>query len=441
LKGLSRKKRDIEKEIEQLSSDIEDIKTKVDLYYSRYINILKMISSRESQSDSERRRTDAARTVGKMIEKARIGFELASIEMIRPLGEKAFKKAIEKKDRLDEMRLMTGAISAQMSIVNEIFQRRSCICGTPIGKTGMGRERIEHLISKLEHKRDINSRWEGSTIWFTDQYLKKVEYDLGRIGPRGQELTSILRSQKMANRTINEIKGIDDVSKNRGELLEAVREHERSKVLNMEKGRSLKRYRNELETITREMEKISLKMEGDVEDTNKIDLKSKLELVEASIKEVERIIEERRYLSLGEVIDVANSIFKRIRPKDQRVIVIHGSTYSIGYMMKISGTERVLPAWKLSTGEREAMILSIILAINKTLDNSMILDSPFTNMEKDSRDNALEVLLDMGNSLLMIPEGHLEMKKIKDRHGQNDKISHLTIENIENGSRISEVKY
>jgi DNA repair exonuclease SbcCD ATPase subunit len=297
---------------------------------------------------------------------------------------------------------MYGVHEAQLSIVSEILERKTCICGPSIGPTGMGRERLKHVMETLEEKKKGVSDWDRECIWCSDQMVTKASMELSQKGPSGSNIHEILKEVENLRKSVDESPLLED---ERARLVEAVRSHERSRILLQGERTRLGEYEKECEQIDakiRELETEMIVLVGSREERS--DLEMRLSGIEKALVRSREIIENRMEEVRSDLEKVSTDILRRITGRVDIRVMIHPGDMRIG---RRNGSEkRVLPLGRLSAGERESLILSIIIAFSNLTGSGMILDSPFAGMESDSIKGFLDMLSVIPNNILVLtPSG------------------------------------
>jgi hypothetical protein len=191
--------------------------------------------------------------------------------------------------------------------------------------------------------------------------------------------------------------------------LETVREYERSRVLLDEERRKHRKLISENDTVDREIKDIELKLldflgtSTGSEGLGSI-MKEVGDAIELSLELKKQRIEELRLKLENE----SSSILSVILDDPDKGIRIHPDKMRIGRYQLRNGQERVVPVDRLSAGERESVLISLILALAEITNSSLILDSPFSNMDMNSLERSLRAISTRGKGhMVMIPTGKL----------------------------------
>mgnify|MGYP007005257180 CR=1 FL=1 len=148
-----------ERELDDLRKEITDLKARKDSSRRSYLSLIKARTGNGPSTEAEEdRRTDAATKAGRLEERIARALSLSPVELLRMQGTMVLNKAMARSIEQDEKRMMSGALDAQMSIIRQLLEQQSCICGTPIRTTGMGKGRLNHLLEKLKERKELECR-------------------------------------------------------------------------------------------------------------------------------------------------------------------------------------------------------------------------------------------------------------------------------------------
>lgn len=442
LKALRSEVKVIENELNELSTGIEDREKELKMSRSSYLEVIQGLTGPNLRDDVTKRRTEAAKETGMLIERLAVSWKNSPVEMLRPLAEPALKRSMERMVRIDQMKMMTGAVTAQISIVDEVLNRKSCICGTPIGKTGMGRERLSHLIQVLEEKRSTNSRWENMPIWNSRQFLGSIERKLAVRTNGGEGIGRDICHLKRSEKILKEVPASKKREEARDKLIEAIRDHERNKLILKEDRIRKEGLRKKMLSLDGEItdELAGMRVRGgfDVSEKRVNDILSLLNSAKDRVSELQ--VESIRSV-LTSLAENASRSLSLMRPEMKERIVIHEETMQVGLERDGGSETRKIPLWRLSAGEREAVVLSIVLSISRMTGTNLILDSPVSNLEKDTMERSLDAIFEDDGVLLMVPQGTIDegtISRIRDRYGPA--LNGYELKKGRSGSMLQEVK-
>ncbi len=439
LEGIRKRIDRIAKDIDHSEKHIRDLSNRKEETGKRYRAVMKGLVDGTDADHGKKKRTIAATRAGRLEEKLEIAWSRSPIEMLRPLAEKALDRAREKKEGSNGRRLLFGAMEAQIAIVNEVMERKSCICGTSIARTGMGKERLEHLLSNLEERKRDASRWDTETIWSSDQFISKVAKDLSSDGEGGEDIISMVRELKKFRGAMDQSSGTIGPDDARDRIIEAVKEHERVKVLLQEEKkriRTLLSEKDDLKMESNSLEKMLISKYGT--SGGKEEIVSMIPAIESSISRIERIREDRIERMRSSLEDEATRALGRIIGDQKRGVKVHPEGMRVG---RSENGGRVIPLDRLSTGEREAVVLAIMIGLSELTGSSIILDSPFSNMERGSVIGAMDLISNLKRPVLvMTPSGSIPDEKIYSGTRSGPRMTRYRLVPGDPGSMIKEAE-
>ncbi len=419
MKGKNEKIRNLENELSELRSRKKELAGKVEGQKKRIISFLEDtkkarddytmivgdLSTGDGGSHQEINGAKTAEMVGRIEERLSNAWSNAYVELLREQGERALKKAIIQREDSTRKRIMYGVHEAQQAIVEEILRRSTCICGTSIATTGMGRERLKHLHENLgERKKDV-SDWSSNRIWCSDIMIGNASMELMDRGSEGTSVKELLKENDGLKRSISEIPFRKD---QRTALIEAVRKHERSRIVLNEERSLLKQHMDRIEKV----ESLINDREGEFTRLfggkgGDISLEDNLSNYGIAMNKALAFIELRIEKARSELEAQATIILQEISRDPRLFVKIHPKDMTIG--RERFGENRVIPMNKLSAGERETLAISIIIGLSRVTGSGIIMDSPFTGMESDSIQSSMELLSGEGrNILLLVPSGSVQ---------------------------------
>jgi hypothetical protein len=419
-------------EMEKISNDIETSRKRIlELAeesrkaredYSLIVGNLSKGSKKGSDPEM-----DAATRAGRIQERLSNAWSGAYVALLRKRSESALKKAISTREESTRKRILFGVHEAQEAIVEEILNRKTCICGSSIGTTGMGRERLKHLLDTIGGRKEDVSDWETGCLWCSDAFIGTASIELSSPKAGREEIVDMLKNLQRVNRETMKASFGDE---ERSELVEAVRRHERNTILLREERKKKKILEREYDDFSKQIDTLDVKLrkisleEGDLNSEEV--LKSIEKAMKLSDTLCSEVIEKTRKWIEGE----ATSILREITSDSELRVRIHDEEMTMG--RERSGMGKVIHPTRLSAGEREVLLLSIVIAISRFIRSGLILDSPFTGVESKSIRKCMELLAGENRSILVLaPLGTVP--------DENIPISRYNLVPTSEGSMIEEV--
>jgi DNA sulfur modification protein DndD len=365
-----------------------------------------------SKEDEERALAKARAPL--MEQKLQEIFSGAGREILRGMTDRALSQCLVEKEERINKRMLYGALESQASIIRNILETGKCLCGTSIGRTGMGRERIKALLHRLEARRDELKELGKEPIWTSDQVLEGVRMCLASPSfDRKRYLSSIKdleHNQWTLRKSLKKDKSgrIDD-------LISNVREYERISVLLDRDKDELANLVHERKNSDRKFRKIEnelVKLWG-VEEGSK-GFSDRMDIMDKSIDDLSSLM-TRLMDNMREGIEKrANATMRKLDPKGKfGKIRIHQSSYRLGREMNNIGGMKILPMAYLSAGERELMALSVLSSIPGISEGILMLDSPFPYIDSTRRSRIIERLPKISKRVFIsLPEGTLTDEEI-----------------------------
>ncbi|MGA1792886.1 MAG: AAA family ATPase [Thermoplasmatota archaeon] len=437
LSVIEKGQKDAKKRVETLSKDRNRARS---AYQKRVAELSKggLLPREEEEAASARARVPV------LSERLSEMLGSAGRELLRKMAEDALAAGLREKNERTERKMMVGAFEAQISIVRNVLATGRCMCGTEVGKTGMGRERIKALLSRLEERKREISRDLADPIWTSDQVLEGVRRCLAAPGFSRKDYIDRIGELEEANHAvIRKSYRVEDRQEVLEELVSLVREMERSATLLERERKDLRRFsdrRKELISGQRRTER-KLAAAWGVED-GESGFRDRLEALDMTIEGLEEEIEKRMESMREEIENRSNSILSRLDQGGKLGgLRIHGTTYRIGRTFSDEGGERVLPMAYLSAGERELAALAVLSSIPGISGGILVLDSPFPYIDSGRRESIIEGLPEISRRVLIsLPEGTMsrgELKRSKeawDRKGLG--FRHYRLKMGKNGSML-----
>jgi DNA repair exonuclease SbcCD ATPase subunit len=368
-----------------------------------YSRLIGEISGDDKSEKDVKNRTGIATRIGRLEERLSSAWSRAYVEILRKQGKRSLEKAVSFREESTRKRIMFGVHEAQQSIVEEILERRTCICGTPIGTSGMGRERLKHVLKNLEEKKKEVSDWGKGQIWSSDRMIGKASLELMTEGSDGKTILEMLEEMQELRGSIMDSGKRDE----RSRLIEAVRKHERTKILIGEEKSRLQKNEKRIQSVRSEIDRLRTEL-GDLMGSGhgSSGLKQRLKDMDDSIKKA-GILSREIMDSIRSDLEIKSTEILRIISDDENLgIKIHPEKMTIGRQKRES--EKVIPLERLSAGERQSVVFAIICAFSGLTVGGLIMDSPFNGMQSDTIERSMQILSkEERRILILIPSGTL----------------------------------
>lgn len=431
----------IENDLLALREDISVLSRKKESSRRSYLELINgRLQDGKDPGKEEKRRTMAATRAGRLEERLSSAFDLSAVELLRSQATRALTRAMKRSREEDEKRMMSGAIDAQLHIIEQVLDRERCICGTPIGTSGMGKERLKHLKERLDERKEIECVWDPGSIWSSDQFLWQVRSLLSREGLEGEKMLEMLDDLSESRSAMITSAG-KDVVDDRSEIINAVREMERTRILYQEKKRRAERLEEEQKDLESEMSDLQdrlLKVFGN--RRGREGLAETAIILDGSIEWIEGEIRKRVDDLREDIEGRATGILKEITGRTDLGISIHPEKMRIGRIQKTDDGHRIVPITRLSAGEREAVALALVLALSEPLNTGLILDSPFMNMESGSIVRSVRHIIQRGgNVMITVPEATIPESSLEELEAVGSGFRRFELARGEKGSVIKEV--
>ncbi len=387
-------------ELEGVRVEIEELGRGMRLSKGAYDRALRSIAHLGTLSDRER--ASAREAVLEEMYQSRLRDYLASAgrEVLRPLAEKALGRILSEKELMLKRRLRYGALEAQASVVREVIKRRSCICSNPVGRSGMGRERLDALLGRLEEGKEEVSDWGRELPWMSDPVLEGVRRLLGAPSVSRaavDEVVTLIKDSREASERFSA--GVADTEGLMQSYLLHIREYESSRArMDAERKRlaeamgALKAIRSRISTMERRMAKRLGTSRG------RGGLLGDMEMLDRAIEQSEECISNLIECSRSRLEGRTSEILERVDGSGTLgPSVIHPETFRIGRRSREGS--RVLGLSSLSAGERELLSLSLLCSFPLLAGGCVFLDSPFAYIDRDKRSRIIGKLSSMVDSL------------------------------------------
>lgn len=365
----------------------------------------------------------------------------AGREILRTLTGEALERSLGEKEKKLRSKLLYGAYEAQAEIVSEVMNRKSCICGTEIGKTGMGMDHLEALHRKIIGKQRAVEDWGDDDPWTSDNTLEQVRRILAVEQFNRDDYLDAVRKNRDARDAERELEtGPSKRTDRLDAYIKAIKRYEgmKARTRGLRKSlSSLKRKRKKTSGTLQDLEEELVDLWGGSGGSDRY--KRSAKLLDACMKQgaesTAEILESGRVRLEKEI----NSILPVLDPGGHySKCLIHGRTFGLG-RIRAGGDEGVVALNQMSAGERELLALATIFGINRMTGGSLIIDSPFPFMDDERRGRTVKGLPDLiGNGYLSVPSGYLSGEDIGDlEEGFGDRgFTHIRIRRSEGSSRI-----
>ncbi len=406
LEALRSRQRELRSALERSRERLEELSGDVDRTRQAYQGVIEKMSSSIGEDEIKVKMTRSAERLGRLKERLSEGWKRASITMIRPLAVRAHERAVSFREEESRRRMLFGAFEAQLSIVNEVIERETCICGAPIGRTGAGKKRLVHLKERLEEKKDETSLWQPGSMWTSDQFLSTASGLLGISGPGRDRMLDLLKRFERESRNLLMAEG-ERTEDGREMLVGAVRANERARVLLLEERERMSMLLKEQEELEERIRSTENALSAELgTSVGNADLAAIASLLARSLEWVEAVKADRTEALRKELEDISTEMFRRITGRGRVGVRIHRENFRIGVETDHDGFFHLSPLSRLSAGEREAAVLSLILALADILDITLVLDSPFSFMERGMGERVVDLLLERKRgAVVMVPTG------------------------------------
>lgn len=277
----------------------------------------------------------------------------------------------------------------KQEFVQELLQRETCICGTPLLPNSPQRSKLEeYLISGssdrliryiLDNRYLLNNLINNDIASFK---AKRIDYGKDLVNKQ-EKIDGINRnlkeiSDKLTDNTMHE--SIKQLEEKRQEL------HELKDRLSEDIGWT----ESELEQKKREKERLEKELKEELrKEKHQEELSFKLELCENAIKKLTQIKDEI-------IKDVRSTVSNRTEKYFRELIWKKGNfTISIdeNYNISVKSDDREILGI-LSAGEREVLALAFIAALRDVIDIRLpvIIDTPLARISTEPRKNIAKLL-------------------------------------------------
>lgn len=394
---------------------ISDLTNKRKNALGEYRKALSELSRMGAVTKEEEQRAMAKARAPVIMEKLQKMLSSADVEILRSMADRALSQCLKEKDERITKRMMYGALESQASIIRNIAETGKCLCGTSIGRTGMGRENIKALLIRLEARRDELEELGKESIWTSDQVLEGVRRCLALPRfDRGQYLDTIKDLEDM-DRTLQS-RGMEVDNDMINDLISNVREYERITVLVDREKDEMARLNEEKkakETSIKNIQNEIVELWGIKEGSK--GMADRLKLIICAIDDLNSTIKDMMNKMREGIEKRSNETMMKLDPKSKfGKIRIHPLTYRLGREIEKKEGMSTLPMAYLSAGERELMALSVLSSIPGISEGMLMLDSPFPYIDSSRRSRIIERLpLISKKVFISLPYGTLTDEEIE----------------------------
>ncbi|MGA1849133.1 MAG: hypothetical protein ACMUHB_07315, partial [Thermoplasmatota archaeon] len=403
--------------VEEMRLDIGQLEERRKASMKAYRMAISALSGIENELGGDNEMAISAARLPLLKERITEFLERAPAEILRKPAERAITKCMADKEERTRKRILFGAYESQVSIVESILRTRRCLCGSSIGRTGAGRERLDALVTRLREKRDEVSDWGQESIWTADATLESVRRRLASIPQERRELLEMLREMEDANSALMEIRS--DTRRTKGgmkDILARITEHERT-MIRLESAR--KELKETIRTVQR-TERSIRKLDGKLlkiwgKDIGAQGITDAISTLEKALSQMEDKRKEVLSDTRERIEERANETVRSI-DMDPMLgdIRIHPGTFRLGREKPLEGGKRVIPMAFLSAGEREILAISILSSFPLLTGGSLILDSPFPHLDEKRRSNLMNALPKLSDRVyLSLPDGSLSQTAVR----------------------------
>ena len=379
--------------------------------YRRSLDRLSRLAGLEGQFKSDAIKAARLNIVREHLQE---GLSRAGSELLRSRAEKALENVINEREERTRRRILYGSFESQASIVREIIRKRECICSAPIGTSGMGRERLEDLLEKLEAGRDEVSDFGRELIWTSDTVLEQVRTILAAPSICRADMRGYIKEYRACREALRSISGSGTTVKRELEgCISSIKGYEMTKA-------RIRALRDREGELGRRADELGGELDGGrsrlIElmgsDMGRKGIRDQVRFLDLATSQLDGAQVDLRASFLSELCRKANEISGPDEMGKYSAIVIDGESYEIG--RELEGG-RTVPLSSMSAGERELVSLSVLCAFPAMIQGSFMLDSPFAFMDGERRVRFLSslgslserVYLSIANGVLT--DGELDM--------------------------------
>ncbi len=325
----------------------------------------------------------------------------AGSEVLRSQAERAVENIMNGREERTRRRILYGSFESQASIVREIIRSRRCICSSSIGTSGMGRERLEDLLGKLEARRDEVSDFGKELIWTSDTVLEQVRRILAAPSICRADMTGYIKDHRACREASISISGTGTTVKKELEgCISSIRGYERTKA-------RIRSLRDREDDLRRRADNLGRELDGQrsglIElmgtDMGRKGIRDQVGFLDNATSQLEKVQADLRSSFLSELCRKANDISGPDEMGKYSAIVIDGENYEIG--RELRGGSRTVPLSSMSAGERELVSLSVLCAFPAMIRGGFMLDSPFAYMDGARRVRFLSSLASLSDRVYL----------------------------------------
>ncbi len=417
----------VSEDMEKVEAELEALGSEMMEQGESYRHSLDRLSRLAGLEEEFRGNAIKAARLSFVQEDLRESLSRAGSEVLRSRAERAVVNIIDKREERTRRRILYGSFESQASIVREIIRNRRCICSSSIGTSGMGRERLEDLLEKLEASRDEVSDFGKELIWTSDTVLEQVRTILAAPPIRRADMQGHIKDLRACGEASRSISGPGTTVKKELEAcISSIRGYERTKA----RVRSLNDRRDDLgrraEELGRELDEGRSSLIDLVgTDMGRKGIRDQVRYLDKASSRLQEVQVDLRSSFLSELCRKANDICGPDEMGKYSSIVIDEDSYEIG--RELQGGSRTVPLSSMSAGERELVSLSVLCAFPAMIRGSFMLDSPFAFMDGARRVRFLSslgsfserVYLSIANGVLTDGEFDLLEEGCKGRGGMH----------------------
>mgnify|MGYP006286026363 CR=1 FL=1 len=349
----------------------------------------------------------------KISRKELAGERIGSILAKAPAGilSKPLKKSVDFAENYREentrKRVLYGIYQSQIDIVEEVMKRKRCICGTPVGTSGMGRRNLDGLKHRLISKRNSVSDWRNLPTGLSDSNLKKSR-ELLSVKWQGRndfkKEIDAYRAGIKAEKIMYRMKDARDEDRS---YLESVKKFERLKAERSVERINLSGIRSRIEGKRMELDRAENKLAEIWGEEGRGVYREKIRWISHCTDQGQHLMDKILEPYKNRLEEELNSVIDQMEVTDQSGnIRIEPDTFRM-FRERIGGGRKTLIGMNnMSAGERESLAISLVLALSRIQEGPVMIDSPFQFMDSSRIENALEIIAnEHGPTMISIPSG------------------------------------
>jgi len=399
---------ELERSERELSSALEERKRRS----SSYEEALRLLSREAPLEEALKTRIERASALPYLQERVKSVLSSLSVGLLRGMGEEALRDVVRERKQRVNNRIMMGGVDAQAAIVREVMDRKRCLCGTPIGRTGSGRKRLEVFLEGLMEKRKELDRLGPDMPWTSDPVVEDCTALLSSEFVKRDGFDGLMADWKRSLKASRELEDFGDPRVKVKSHIRTLREYEalagkvkylqnRIKVTASRKRKAEGELRVQRRKLARAWGRLK-----DRDGAIRV-----LEFVESALVELS---EARESLEKG-VMERIGSLTAGMLPPGGNIksVEFDPSSLDIFTTVRKDQSKRV-PLTSLSAGEKEFVTFIIMAAFSRFSGSRMMADSPFAYMDSEMRSAAIGLLQDLPKgSYLSLADGILDIEEEK----------------------------